>query len=382
MPRLLKRLELANKAVWKRVFRVVLAAKGKRPADLSDVRKILFIRHDRIGDMIVSTPLFRGIKEMRPGIEVGVLASPGNSRVVEADPNVDHIYRISRLHPLQSAGEIARARKAGYDAVVYLLLNDSLSGSIIANLVAPRGVKIARDSREHRHYYDLLVPIARENKHSMVELLLPFLRVFGPLPPADHLRPYVVVGERVEEKVSRVLSSLGFGEREPFILVNISAGKPRCRWDEMQCRGLIREILASEEVPSAAVIITDPRDREVGEAISREFEGKRARLYPMTDDLMEVACVIARAVAVVTPDTSIIHFASAMGTPVVGLYTRLELRTMEWQPYQVLRRTIFADEGRPVSSIPARAVYAGLVDLLEEAGIIGRQGDQARIQSR
>jgi len=81
---------------------------------------------------------------------------------------------------------------------------------------------------------------------------------------------------------------------------------------------------------------------------------------------MEVAALIGMAKAVITPDTSIIHFASAMRTPVVGLYTRREPRPTEWQPYLIPHRSVFSEPGDPVSSITAGEVFREFVDLLRE----------------
>ena len=367
----LKRLELANKALWKRVFRVVFAKKRHvTSGELKKVRKVLFIRYDRIGDMIVSTPLFRGIKAINGDIKGGVIASDENSRVIACDPNVDAVYIFSRLRPFRSVREIFRARGDGYGSVVNLILNDSLTGSLLANFIAPRGIKIARESKEHGYFYDLLVPIRRDNNRSMIRLLFPFLEVFGPLPPEDFLTPYFLVLEWARKRVWQFLTTTAItcsGENvlDPYIVVNISARKALRRWCKSGYIELIREILSLDFHPHV-LVLSDPGDSALCEEVVQPFEGMSVHKYPSTKDLMEVAALIGMAKAVITPDTSIIHFTSAMRTPVVGLYTSREPRPMEWQPYGIPFRSVFAAPGEPVSSIDAGEVFEEFVDLLKE----------------
>jgi ADP-heptose:LPS heptosyltransferase len=65
--------------------------------------------------------------------------------------------------------------------------------------------------------------------------------------------------------------------------------------------------------------------------------------------LLEIAFLIEGALAVITPDTSIIHFASASKTPVLGFYASL---LHEWFPYKVKNKIILTDKNQPVSSTP------------------------------
>ncbi len=368
----LKSLELANKVLWKRFFRACFHRKQVVTEEkLGSVRKVLFIRYDKIGDMIVSTPMFRGMRAIDESIVVGVVASEENARLIGSDTNVDHIHIFSRLKPFDSVKEILRARKIGYDAAVNLNLNDSLTGSLIANLAVPNGIKIARDSREHRLFYDLLLPIRRENNRPMVELLLPFLEVFGTLPSKEMLKPYLVVRDDTRRKASRRLNDLGLNgksaeEIESFVLVNLSAGRPTRRWSEVGYEELIREMLTRGYDVEHVVLVSHPRDREIRENLLEQLAGLPVTAYPSTDDLMEIAALIGLARAVISPDTSIIHFASAMGTPIVGLYTTIETNPLEWQPYGVPYRSVFAESGMPVSSISSKVVMSALVDLLEE----------------
>jgi ADP-heptose:LPS heptosyltransferase len=85
-------------------------------------------------------------------------------------------------------------------------------------------------------------------------------------------------------------------------------------------------------------------------------------LLPSTPSILHLAVAVRHAAAVVTPDTSVVHFATAQSVPVVGLY----LEENEFQPFGGPSRVIFAPDGRTMAGIPVEAVFQALKDLLAE----------------
>src|SRR5947199_6632832 len=81
-------------------------------------KRLLFLRHDRIGDMVVSTAAMRAIAESHPGIELDVLASPSNAAVIEGAPYVRNVIVFDRRDPKSFASTARRLRSEGYDAVI------------------------------------------------------------------------------------------------------------------------------------------------------------------------------------------------------------------------------------------------------------------------
>src|SRR5215472_5779283 len=76
----LRRLELW----WRRVWIRLLVRLMRRPADgkpdwAARPVRVLFLRHDRVGDMIVSTGVMRAIARSHDTITLDVLASPSNA---------------------------------------------------------------------------------------------------------------------------------------------------------------------------------------------------------------------------------------------------------------------------------------------------------------
>ena len=70
----------------------ILTSKNKVNFDIKKSKKVLILKYDRIGDMIVTTPIFRELKHAYPNIEISVLASQVNKDVIKYNPYVDDIY--------------------------------------------------------------------------------------------------------------------------------------------------------------------------------------------------------------------------------------------------------------------------------------------------
>lgn len=60
-----------------------------------DVKKILLIRRNRLGDAINSLPIIHGIKKNYPNIEINILANIYNAQIFEYCSAIDHIYILN-----------------------------------------------------------------------------------------------------------------------------------------------------------------------------------------------------------------------------------------------------------------------------------------------
>ena len=56
------------------------------------MKKILFIRRDNIGDLVLTTPAIYAVRAKLSDAKIGVLANSYNMEVIENSPNVDELY--------------------------------------------------------------------------------------------------------------------------------------------------------------------------------------------------------------------------------------------------------------------------------------------------
>ena len=60
--------------------------------DVKKSKSVLILKYDRIGDMILSTPIFRELKTAYPDISISVLASKENRDVIKNNPFKSSIF--------------------------------------------------------------------------------------------------------------------------------------------------------------------------------------------------------------------------------------------------------------------------------------------------
>src|SRR5947209_15366653 len=115
----LKRLELWWRAVWIRILvRLMRRPATARPAWRSRPFRVLFLRHDRAGDMVVSTGVMRAIARSHPTITLDVLASPANAAIIDAADYIDRVIVFNKKRLGDYFPTALRLRRARYDAVV------------------------------------------------------------------------------------------------------------------------------------------------------------------------------------------------------------------------------------------------------------------------
>src|SRR5476649_2290861 len=87
------------------------------PATNSDYR-VLFIRYERIGDMIMATSLIRNIATSLPGGRVDVIATPTTAPVLQGNPYVGRVLVLQR-NSFRSYGDLIRQlRRERYTVMV------------------------------------------------------------------------------------------------------------------------------------------------------------------------------------------------------------------------------------------------------------------------
>ena len=89
---------------------------------LSNIRKILVIRNDGIGDLLNSTPAIAMLRENYADAEITVLAQPLNAPILVGNPDVDRVLIFDRANQHHGC-EIDYGFIRSYDMSVMTLLS-------------------------------------------------------------------------------------------------------------------------------------------------------------------------------------------------------------------------------------------------------------------
>ena len=369
-----KNAEAVARSIGYRFLRLIFRNKPSATTlHAASCRKILLCRYDRIGDMIVTTPVINLLREMLPDAEIHVLASPRNSSLLAYDRRVAKVYEfdgtqkpLAALRSLFARPLRTAMRKERYDAVFALVFHKTTMAGLVANiLTGAKSVKIgiAHPTRTalYSTLFNLLVPIEFE-RETMAELQVRLVcAAFGWEYSKEIVRYGVELSEAHTACAKEILRAFHHHQQadsaQKIVFYNCSAGAPARQWSLRRNEECLR--LLTERFPNAHFLLnTAPHDRSLGEVLHAVFPIKTT-LLPASRDLLDVCALVQHVDAVFTPETSIVHIATMYRKPLVALYSQLSF-AVEWLPFGDFPFRIVLTEGEePIESImPEKAVGA------------------------
>ena len=351
----LKRLELWWRKLWIRILVRLMRrpAAGERPAWSSTHHRVLFLRHDRAGDMIVSTGVMRAIARSHPTIEMDVLASPANAAILAGASYVHEVIRFDRKKLSRYPSTLARLRRAHYDAVIDCMVTAPSVTTLLLILASGARFRIGIAGRGNDAAFNITVPAdTRANAH-MVDLLSALAAAFEVSSDAVERRPTLELTDAERDRARAEWSAADDARR---VLVNISAGSSERVWPDSSYAAVIAHVRA--RVLQAVVrIIAAPNELDRAHAIARTSGASVVQ----TPSIRDAFGLVATADLVVTPDTSITHAASAFRTPSVVLFVKGKAE--RWGLFDTPGANVEHDEGT-LATLPVDRVLAAIDQLL------------------
>lgn len=329
----LKSVEHGIKAV---VFRSLAGflKRGDRafqPLDGARVTKVLFLRPEKIGDMVISFPVFDGLRQKFPHIKQSILGSPKNFAIIEGDPRYDRVF-LYRKNMWRDLRTVRAMRREKFDCVVDMICDDSVTALMLSQLCAPGKPRIGVGKVKYRQYYDFNYDHRKGNTGHIIQNTLALLSAFG-IDPSEidpyarpHIAPVTLAGGR-----SFVASLRSGTSRSKVIGYNLSAGSPTRILPAEKSIELTKRLIL-ENPGSRVLLLVAPSDRPRAVAIAQAVSSD-VRIVPESQNLLQASAIVAHLDLLISPDTSMIHIARSFHVPVVGLYSRYMKNFLLWRPF-------------------------------------------------
>jgi len=311
----LKRLE----QWWRRLWIRLLVGAMRRSTDVQPdwgarPFRVLFLRHDRAGDMIVSTGVMRAIARSYPTITMDVLASPANSAILDANDYVANVIVFDKKRLSSYLPTLLRLRRPQYDAVIDCMVTAPSVTTLLLILASGARHRIGIAGRGNDAAFNTLVDAAAATDAHMIDRIADLALAFGIALDAAARQPVL---QLAPDELSRADSVWAAPSDTRRVLINISAGTPERLWPDDNYVAVMRHLRSREPV-TKFIIIASPTERTRGEYIARSGDG----VFVSTPTIRDALALVATADFVLTPDTSIAHAVSAFQKPSVALYVR------------------------------------------------------------
>lgn len=336
---ILKRLEHGWRRLWIRLLvRLMRTPADARPDWGARPTRVLFLRHDRAGDMIVSTGVMHAIASSHPTITLDVLASPLNASLVAGVGYLGEIIVFDKKKLASYLPTALRLRRARYDAVIDCMVTAPSVTTLLLILASGARYRVGIAGRGNDAAFNVTVPGHPSPDAHMVDRLAALGRAFGIEPNSIERQPRLEITPAEGIWAGSIWEDSNRGER---VLVNISAGSAERLWPDERYVAVMRHI--RQLAPGAIIrVIASPAEAERAEGVAREGGGR----FVKTKVIRDAMALVGTADFVFTPDTSIAHAVSAFQKPAVAIYGRGSRSA--WALYGTMGQSVeHTDRGLP-----------------------------------
>ncbi len=335
------------------------------PLPFDQIRSVLFLRSDGIGDAIVTTPLWRALKRRRPDLVIGVAGSFRNIPVLEADPDVDHTYDFANPDKQLRRAEVDKARAMKYDLVFGCTYHRTTKTAILARRASAHGytaymLRGKPDNRVYLFSKMIFWEVAFE-KHMTLQLQHMLEETLGITLSEDEQMPSLHIPSRVLSSTKSTIEELHRRHNtKTIVTINTEAASAHREWGIENTCAFAERLIKQHPGIYVALTSSPHRAEELKSYLaSRSLNANIG--YFQTPTIFDAAALINESALVLTPDTSIVHVANALQKPVIGFY----IKDTEWKPFNIPSYVFIPKREAPISTVSVEDVLAAANDLLD-----------------
>ena len=315
-----------------------------------DVKKILLLRMDRIGDMFCTTPALRAFREAYPDAQIDLVASPGNRVVVQDNPHIDNLY----VFPLKKFWlwpfHYLKYKLGGYDIVVALNAQSS-STSRLVSFINPT-IKAGTWARKTEKHYDMTARY-QDGDHT-IDLQLQVAEMLGA--PSTDTSMVFPVSDVLVERAKAQYPRRKAKKRVAVFIGN--AKKADTRWPEGKFSELVNRLTARGDVE--VHIVAGPGDEVLLDGFTWSED---CVLYP-GGSLQELGAYLKTCDLFVTSSSGPMHLAAAVDAPMVAILADYTYTC--WRPLAGIHRIVQSGQpGVQVGNVTVDAVYEAVEEMLD-----------------
>ncbi|MFQ5431857.1 MAG: glycosyltransferase family 9 protein [Nitrospinota bacterium] len=298
----------------------------------ADSVNILVVRTDRIGDVVLSTPVLASLRASRPNWKISILARPAVAPLLQGHPDVDSVITLEtddKPSFSNTRGLSDRLRKADFDIAVHLYSDFWIS---LAVWRASVGQRIGPASKLARIFYNHAIVQHRSigGRHE-ADHNLDLLKPLG-IPPIR--RSKVSVAETIPADAGKLLDN----QKKNIGIFPAMGGSARNWKPEKYAR--LAELLSDDGLH--VILMCGPGEEKLLDDV-QSFTSKTPPRY-VADRLDELAVFVKALDCFVAPSTGPLHIASAVGTPAVGIYCPIKVCLPErWGPIGEMDKSFVPD---------------------------------------
>ncbi len=309
--------------------------KGSNKEDIKDevkniYQRILIARTDRIGDVLLSTPVIKALRQKYPQAYISMIVAPYARDIVEDNPYLDEVIiydkEIKHKSWMRSLKFASRLRKKKFDLAVILHPTNRLHlVTFLAGIPKRLG---------YNHKFGFLNNCAKahtkqEGRKHEAEYNLDLLCDLGVNGNVQDL--FMPIKLESEQWVQDLFNSHGIKDKDKLLAINPGASCLSKIWPAANFVQ-VAQILASKH-DFKIIIVSGPKDTSIANMIAQKLGDGALNLSGKTS-VSHLASILKRCTLFISNDSGPVHIASSLGVPVISIFGRNQagLSPLRWGP--------------------------------------------------
>jgi ADP-heptose:LPS heptosyltransferase len=284
---------------------------------------VLVVRTDRVGDVLLTTPVSTALREAFPRAGISWLVRAYTAPLLEHNPDVDQVLVDDGGPVAALAARIGRER---FDVAIVALPRGRIAWALwragVPTRIGPASklssLLFTKRVWQHRS----------EGKKHEADYNLELLGALG-VPFKRHPTRLVLTDAETRE-ARALLVSRGVGFSKPLVILHPGSGGSSARWPPGHFAALGDRLQAG----GCEAIVTAGPGEDFQDAMTATMERPPLFLPPGSLGLRGLAAVISCADLLATNSTGPLHLAVALGVPTVSVFSPMPTcHPTRWGPY-------------------------------------------------
>ncbi|MDD5581408.1 MAG: putative lipopolysaccharide heptosyltransferase III [Methylobacter sp.] len=286
--------------------------------------KILVIALRHLGDVLLTTPLLRSLRQAYPEAQLDILVYGNTAPILEGNPDINNIIITPNRPKLSDYCHLLRRLFRRYDLALATQIGDR--PFLYALLAAPLRLAVVPTQNTKgwwkRFFVQRWIEFDDDNTHTVLQhlKLLDLINVsrnFSLIPPrTDDIR-------QLKEQFPFLSGNMAYAVLHPY---------PRWTYKRWTTEGWIEIGRYLKKSGLKLVLSGGPAQEEI-DYVANIQDNLPADTINLAGhvSLAQLANIIAQAKLFIGPDTGITHLAAATGIPVIAIYG--PTNPVKWAPW-------------------------------------------------
>ncbi|HSF68759.1 MAG TPA: putative lipopolysaccharide heptosyltransferase III [Nitrospira sp.] len=294
-------------------------------------RNILAIKLRYLGDVLLATPTLHALKVAYPAARLTVLVNRGTEDILRGNPHVDEIRPLDRGSLVEQSRFALRIRREHFDTVVDLTDGDRAA---FLTWISGAPVRIGFNA-EHRWTGRCYTTVVRgEEGAHRIERDLAALSPLG-IETRDRI-PRIWLAPEDDARVDKLAGELGIPKDRSWVVIQPGARYWFKAWPPERFAELADRL--ADRFGCQILVGGSPQETALTQTVVNQAKSRLLNIAGRSD-VRTLAALLKRSVLFVGNDTGAMHIASAVGTPIVGLFG--PSNPAEWGPRGGPAETIY-----------------------------------------